>query len=76
MKEFLLLIFCLSSFPTAIIRDVVKERAAAYFKLHELENDVTRIASEAQSLLDQDESTEFDKPTETETEVGEMTLYY
>ena len=42
---------------TAIIRDVVKQRAAAYFKLEESQNEAERIASAAQSVVDQEEKT-------------------
>ncbi|XP_071955474.1 radial spoke head protein 3 homolog B-like [Antedon mediterranea] len=38
----------------AIIRDVVKARAAAYFKLEESQRDAERIAQAAQALLDQE----------------------
>ena len=36
---------------TAIIRDVVKARAAEYFKLEESQRDAERIAAAAQALL-------------------------
>ncbi|XP_072019073.1 radial spoke head protein 3 homolog B-like [Amphiura filiformis] len=42
----------------AIIRDVVKQRAAAYFKLEESQSAAERIASAAQSVVDQEEKAE------------------
>ena len=38
---------------TAIIRDVVKSRAAEYFKLEESQRDAERIAAAAQVLLNE-----------------------
>ena len=62
---------------TAIIRDVVKARAAEYFKLEESQRDAERIAAAAQVLLNEQlkeegavAPTEGAVPTEGGPEVG------
>ena len=64
-------------FVLAIIRDVVKARAAEYFKLEESQRDAERVAAAAQALLDEQLKEDAAGPTnegapapEGETEVG------